>query len=201
MIYIVSGYWRSGTSLMMRALTAGGLDPLYQEGRSEELNRVLGTEDYAPNPAYFELDARVMSRFDFPLGHDGKLIKCLTAGIPTLYPMDYLMVGMWRHPEEIRQSYNAMTRKQGVVAPTWLDYGPDQLARYERRMDLLRDHVHNRRDMQYVEVKYRDELQADPVGTFTRLRDCGWPINVEAAASAVEPERCRVKLEALVGGC
>ena len=41
MIYVVTGYWRTGTSMMMKCLEAGGLDALYRK-RTDSVARANG---------------------------------------------------------------------------------------------------------------------------------------------------------------
>lgn len=56
---IVSGYMRTGTSMMMQIMQAGGLDVCYDKNVDIERNKNLdvGEIDYHPNPnGYFELD-------------------------------------------------------------------------------------------------------------------------------------------------
>ena len=48
MLYIVSGFMRTGTSMMMKALEAGGLEAAYQQSR-EAMRKRYADEHYDPN--------------------------------------------------------------------------------------------------------------------------------------------------------
>lgn len=201
---IVTGYGRSGTSAMMGALIAGGWDAVYTPDRDTELN-ASEHNVYLGNKHYYEAADATVDEFAFPRGHPNKAIKSLTVyGIRRLAPMrdGYKVILMWRHPEEIRQSYVAMKRtRPNEVPPVWLDHGPDQMANYEAHMDLIVDHINNRADMDYIKVRYREELLADPHGTMERIKwGLGIELDVDRAAASIDTTQCRAKLEALTVG-
>ena len=52
MLYVVSGFKRTGTSMMMHALIAGGLDGVYSEQRQHITDKIPEGE-YNPNPNGF----------------------------------------------------------------------------------------------------------------------------------------------------
>lgn len=192
--YLVSGYMRTGTSMMMEALIAGGLEAVYSPER-QTLTDQWGGDGYVPNEEYYELPYYRTKVAGFPRMYEGKLLKILYGGISDLAPLSngLRVVFMRRDPEEIRQSEEAFFKRQ--KAPLWLCDGG-----YERRMDLAMDHLHNRRDVLSVtELQYRDVL-ADPLMAFNLLRGEGWPIDVAVAALVVDPAKCRFRLEELEVG-
>ena len=194
MLYLVSGYMRTGTSMMMGALIAGGLEAVYSDER-QRLNDDWGGDGYTPNERYWEPTATMMREEGFPRMHDGKLLKVLYGGIPNLAPCPHgiRIVFMRRHPEEIRQSEEAFFKRR--KAPPWLEDSG-----YEERMSLAVEHAHNRRDVRSVtEFQYRDVV-ADPAEAFRYLRDIGWPIDAVRAAATVDPALCRFRLEELEVG-
>src|SRR5438034_10843117 len=93
--YVVSGHPRTGTSMMMHALTAGGLVPSF----SPEVDRgakVVG--DYVQNPnGFFELSAAEQRDPWFPRRHAGRLIKSQYRQLVGLAPGQYKVVFMMRH--------------------------------------------------------------------------------------------------------
>jgi len=96
MIYIVTGYMRSGTSMMMQALIAGGLEADYDE-RRERMNDNYGDKFYRPNGGgFYELSYMEYKKENFPLDHEGKLIKALRGGIDQIAPHEYKIVMMLR---------------------------------------------------------------------------------------------------------
>ena len=52
-VYIVSGYMRSGTSMMMKVLEGAGMSARYNREKDAVLEAKYGREDYHPNPGGF----------------------------------------------------------------------------------------------------------------------------------------------------
>jgi len=190
MIYLVTGYMRSGTSMMMQCLVAGGLDPVY-DPRREHMNETYGDEHYKPNAkGFYEPSYMEYRKFGFPKMYDGKLMKILRGGVPTLAVADYLVILMRRDPEEIRQSYEAFF---GGSADMVI------LNNYEERLANSEEMIRNRRDMSLTCLDYRSVVD-DPRPAFETLHGNGWPIDVDAAAAEVDPTQCRFRLEQLEVG-
>lgn len=190
MIYLVTGYMRSGTSMMMQSLIAGGLEALYDE-RRENMNKSYGDEHYKPNAkGFYEPSYMEYRKFGFPKMHDGKLLKVLRGGVPMLAVADYLVILMRRHPEEIRQSYEAFFGGKADMVI---------LNNYEERLTNTEEMIRNRRDMNLTCLDYRTVVD-DPNLAFETLRENGWPIDVDVAAANVDPTQCRFRLELLEVG-
>jgi len=197
MVYLVSGYMRTGTSMMMKALEAGGMEAVYNPIR-ENLNKFHGDEYYQPNGGgFYELQRHEYRHRDFPLMYEGKLIKMLFKGLTRLrvLPTGYRVVFMQRDPEEILQSYDAFFQVQGgipeQVHAVINDYYPmmnDNLAR-----------LRNRKDTEVVTLWYRAVVE-NPIGAFEYLWDSGWPIDPQKAAAIVDPTLYRFRKEQLAIG-
>jgi len=188
-VYVVSGFMRSGTSMMMQALIAGGMEAEYRESRDDMKNR-FRDEDYDPNPHLFELERKDYQAPDFPKGYEGKLIKALRMGPGRMQVMpDIRVVFMRRDPEEIRQSYMAFFGRA--------DYTVEQIEKdVERSLEAIR----NRRDTRLMEVWYRNVVE-NPVPCFERIRRFfGVPLDVEKAAGVVDEKWLRYRLEELEVG-
>lgn len=190
MIWICSGFMRSGTSAMMAALVAGGMSAEYSEQRNQVADR-HADQHYHPNPAgLFEVPLREYQDPDFPLRYQGKLIKVMSWGLDGLAvnPQGYRVVLMQRDSEEIRQSYEAFFDRP--LRMPWFDQYTERM---ERAVKMLR----NRNDVLSVDaVQYRD-LVANPLSELAML---DWPIDVRAAAKIVDPKQCRFKREILTVG-
>lgn len=79
-VYVIGGFMRSGTSMMMRALEAGGMEACYRKSR-DQMKARYADDQYDPNAGgLYELERRDYRRPDFPIGYEGKLIKCLQRG-------------------------------------------------------------------------------------------------------------------------
>ena len=189
-VYIVSGYPRSGTSMMMRALIAGGMEAAYDDDRNGMARRA-SDDHYQPNPdaELFELADWKYQSFGFPLAYQGKLIKAVTMHARNLDVCPMKVVFMRRHPEEIRQSFHAFfqTRRAPSV---------EQITNeVEWTLRQMRD----RRSIELVDFSYRDVL-ATPLDHMRALMTAGWPIDPVAAAREVRPELMRYRAEQLEAG-
>ncbi len=187
--YFVSGYMRTGTSMMMQALEAGGLEPAFNPVR-DKMNKDFGDKDYKPNPGgFYELHRKEYSQNGFPKMYEGKLIKLLWGGITKIAVGNYKVVFMMRDPEEIRQSYEAFFRGSA----------PENLKNYDRMMKDTIDMLKNRKDTELIILKYRDVIE-NPRREFLKLREARWAIDLEECIKFINPDLCRFKKEKLTMG-
>jgi len=182
MLYIVSGFMRTGTSMMMQALEAGGMEAVYSAKRNAEMNARWGQPDYLPNDNYYELDGEDYLRGDLEQRYEGKLVKCLWGGVLRLPPGDYRVVFMRRPAAEIRISLTAF-------------FGGDDAARQfpdlDKAMDGIVEVLKDRKSFRSVDVvEYRDVL-ADPAKVFRSLKSAGWPIDPVKASAIPSRDKAR----------
>lgn len=189
-LYVVSGFMRTGTSMMMRALESGGLPAAYQQSRDVMKNR-HADEHYDPNfGGLYELEKRDYRERYFPLKYAGRLIKALNLGVSRMavMPDGIKVVFMRRHPEEVRQSYMAFFEQNLRVND------------FDRNMADAIQRIENRKDVLSLDVFWFREVIDFPLAHFEALRDRGWPIDAQAAAALVDPALCRYKIEDLTVG-
>jgi hypothetical protein len=182
---------RSGTSMMMRALEAGGMEACYRASRDVMKNRYTD-EHYDPNPTgLYELERKDYAHPEFPRMYAGKLIKALQMGPAHMRAMEggIRVVFMLRDPEEQRQSYMAFF---GGQAPT-----ADQIAqRVERALEAAK----NRRDTTVMEIEYSYAI-SNPRHTFLRVASFfGVDLDIDKATAVVEPVYYRFRREELEVG-
>lgn len=190
-LYVVTGWIRHGTSMMMRCLEAGGLEAAYDAKRDASMNRRLGDGDYQPNEdGFMELSAEQYKAADFPGAYEGKLVKCLRQGVLNLPSDNYRMIYMRRDGEECRQSVQAIF-STNVPA--------DFAEMVERETARIMGIMQQRRDCRVSEVWYRDAVER-PRETFTKLAADGWPIDPVKAAAMVDPSKYRFRREQLAVG-
>ncbi len=108
-ITIVSGLPRSGTSLIMQMLVAGGLPPLIDDLRTADENNPRG---------YFEFDPVKRLRSDqswleSAQGHAVKIIHLLLRELPTDGSFSYRVLLMHRSLDEVVASQRAMLTRAG----------------------------------------------------------------------------------------
>ncbi len=105
--YIVSGLERSGTSMLMQILHAGGLPMAYDHGSRPP-------DDDNPK-GYFELEGgKIISRLmdqTFPIEeYKGKFVKITAYGLKFLPPGNYKIIYSRRNIEEILDSMEKMAK-------------------------------------------------------------------------------------------
>ncbi|HNY87520.1 MAG TPA: hypothetical protein PKN23_13545, partial [Candidatus Hydrogenedentes bacterium] len=109
-IVVVSGLPRSGTSMMMRMLAAGGM-PLFTDGvRAADSDNPLG---------YFEHEAvkRLREDASWVPGAAGKAVKVVSALLPALPEgFQYRVILMRRPLEEVLASQRRMFGRRGAPA-------------------------------------------------------------------------------------
>ena len=185
MIYLVTGL-RSGTSMMMAAFEAGGMDVVKSSARDRLVHVAVDrmADDYKANPtSFYEPQYRNEARQpDWPRKYDGKVLKVIIPFLNEVAVHDYRVLFMRRDAEEMRQSYFAA-------------HGGDVRNMEQTVAEALRT-LSNRKDVELQELWYPDVLN-DPRGSFESL---GWPLDVTRAASVIDPTRYRFKRELLHAG-
>lgn len=189
-IAVVSGLPRSGTSMMMRMLEAGGL-PLLTDG-------VRGADDDNPRGYYeYERVKRLERESDkswlaTARGKGLKVISHLLKELPGDYA--YRVIFMQRDLREVIVSQARMLERRGEP-----DAGGDDA----RTTDLFRKHlVHVKLTLaqpnfELLEVTHRAAL-ADPRATAERVRRfLGRDLDLDRMAAAVDPSLYRNRSEEL----
>lgn len=221
MLYIVSGFVRSGTSMMMDALIAGGMAAEWSRERDEAMNRKFADEHFKPNESYREVALTEYSDLDFPLKYDGKLIKVMSWGLAQMRRIPHRIVFMLRDPWEIAESYersfgkamsiNVRGIEMRVEASPLSPYANDPYndlvsdearwwrsegavawkRRYEAMTKAAIVAAESRKDCDELIALNYADVLADPPGVFTRLSDI-FPIDPAKAAAVVDKQRKRV---------
>ncbi len=106
-LVIVSGLPRSGTSLMMQMLRAGGLEPLTDGSRTPDEDNPEGYWEWEPVKK-LRTNPRLVEQAD------GKVLKVISALLPSLPGKHrYTVIYMVRPTEEVVDSQWAMLARQG----------------------------------------------------------------------------------------
>jgi hypothetical protein len=190
MIYVVSGYMRTGTSMMMNALSAGGLNPLVNREREGVLMKAMEGAAHHPNPSgLFELSHQeAQIAILNPARFDGYLMKVLAGAMTRLAAWQWKVVFMQRPYSEVRQSCEA-------VFDTKVMRGDEAILdekSWGGMMRYVQGQMSVRNDIDWMEIPYHGVLAA-PVKTFEILRDWGLPIDADKAAATIDPEQCRFR--------
>ncbi|MFP3940728.1 MAG: sulfotransferase family protein [Thermoanaerobaculia bacterium] len=188
-VVVVSGLPRSGTSMAMKMLEAGGLELVTDHQRTADVDNPKG---------YFE-DERVK---DLAEAEDaswvtearGRAIKVVSSLLPHLpRELNYRLLFMRRHLEEVVASQNKMLERRGETSETPDDRMMELYAGHLRRVDAMLRHAPHFRwiDLHYSSVLERPSEAAERVRNFL-----GMDLDVERMAGAVDEGLYRNRAEA-----
>lgn len=187
-VYGVSSFFRSGSSMMMRCLQFGGMTIEYDPKFDRMWWQQEGDKSYNPNPkGYFHADDFDTDFPTFYEDHKGHAIKIPRSELTVVAKGAYKVLFMTRDPQEILASMRASTpfRSWGNLEVKVHFY------------DLIKEETlkraNARSDMEVLEVQYSDVI-ANPKKELQRIREFGFPINVDHAAQAVEPQLYRHRI-------
>lgn len=138
--------------------------------------------DKNPN-GFFEVAMSERMGPDFPLRHDGGLVKCFIPDLLKLPVAEYRVVAMRRRGDEIIESAGAMLPGRSLSGP-----------RVEAQRDRAYEILAVRSDVVSITVLDYADVVADPVAAFTKLFAAGWAISPKRAAELVDPELYRTRL-------
>jgi hypothetical protein len=183
-IVVVSGLPRSGTSLMMQMLDAGGFPVLTDAERPPDENNPRGYYEYAPvkrmpsGDTAWLADAR---------GKAVKIVSALLPLLPTIYP--YRIVFMQRDLEEVVQSQQAMRARLGSAnGATDADKLLEDTARHVQAIEKW---LSAQARLSVLFVGYADVL-ADAAGNARQVADfIEAPLDIAAMVRAVDPSLWR----------
>ncbi len=178
-ITVVSGLPRSGTSLAMQMLAAGGIPPVTDHERAPDPDNPKG---------YFEFERVKRLRTDKAwlgdaAGRSVKVIHMLLTELPADRP--YRVVFMRRDLDEVIRSQGVMLARSGRSGA---GLPPDRLAAmYEQQLAGVARWMAERPCFRVLDVPYAD-LIGDATGWAARIDAfLGGAMDKEAMARAVDP--------------
>lgn len=188
-VYIVSGLPRSGTSMMMRMLDAGGLTPFTDGERTADIDNPEGYYEFERAKDLEKEPDKSWVRG--ARGHALKVISFLLRHLPD--DNAYRIVYMRRHLDEVLKSQDKMLDRLGNAAP-----GADLEAMKEAyRNDIVAARLFARKQsyMEMIEIDYRAAV-TDPAGAAREVRDfLGVGLDEAAMAAAVKASLYRNRAE------
>jgi hypothetical protein len=179
-IVIVSGLPRSGTSMMMKMLSAGGMELSTDEVRSADEDNPLG---YFEDERVKQLDkAADKSWIHAQRGRAIKVISFLLQELPA--GCRYKVLFMRRDLEEVVASQNKMLSRRGESDPGAADEKMIEIyARHLRKVEFL---MADRPDIDHLDVSYNEALEQPGEIARRVARFLNLALDVEAMASAVD---------------
>lgn len=184
-VVIVSGLPRSGTSMMMRMIAAGGVPPLTDSARGADEDNPLGYFEYEPVKRT-KADA---SWLDLAGGHVVKMVHMLIQDLPTDLPgRAYAVVLMHRDLDEVLASQAKMLARSGRAA------APGAVLRrvYEAQMGQVKGWMDRHAAFRRLDVDYA-RVVADPAGEAGRVAAFLGLATAKNMAAAVDPSLHRNK--------
>ncbi len=185
-VTIVSGLPRSGTSLMMQMLAAGGM-PLLSDGlRAADNDNARGYLEFQPVKRLREDNSWMANA----AGRALKVVCPLVRELPEGYR--YRVILMKRPLEEVLASQRAMLARQGRQGSAIADSRLAEI--FERRLAEAETWLQKQAHISSLTVHYHDCLAQPAVVAAAVNRFLGGGLNEQAMAAAVEPslrhQRC-----------
>ena len=160
-LLVVSGLPRSGTSLMMQMLRAGGIEPLTDARRGADEDNPEGYWEWEPIKK-LPKDPRLIEQAD------GKVVKVVSALLPSLPGKHrYTIIYMVRPIEQVIDSQWAMLARQGMLPKSERQHLVEVQEHHSRQ---IREVLKKSERVTLLEVSYPD-LVADPGAVVARLAE------------------------------
>jgi len=146
-IYIVSGLPRSGTSMLMQILDAGGL-PVASDGKRKP--------DRSNPKGYLEVESiidKLKANPDFVFNFEDKVLKVIAYGLQYLPPGSYKVIYMDRNIDEILDSMEEMMSAKD-------EERDDTKTSFIKLNNKTKADIKDREDMKVLFVDYNEILSS-----------------------------------------
>ena len=185
-ITVVSGLPRSGTSMMMKMLEAGGIPPVTDELRAADEDNPKG---------YYEFErVKQMDQGDtgWVVDARGKVIKVISALLKHLPPGEqYRVVFVRRNMPEILASQRKMLIRRGEDPDKMDDAQMAML--FEKHLTQIDEWLRSQSNFRVLYVHY-SEVLAEPQPQIAKINDfLGGTLDAAAMAGMVDPDLYRNK--------
>ena len=186
-ITVVSGLPRSGTSMMMQILAAGGVEPLTDGIRQPDEDNPMGYHEFDP-AANLAMDSSWVQQ------GRGKVVKVVAQLLPWLPRGEqYRVVFLRRDLREVVASQKAMLQRLNRDGAGLSD--EQLMATYRKQLEGVQRALGGRPDIAVTEVDYA-ALLAEPEPELVRLATfLERPFDANKAAGAIRPELRRQKAD------
>ena len=183
-VTIVSGLPRSGTSMMMKMLEAGGLPPMTDNLRTADVDNPKGYYEFERVKKLEEGDVAWLPEAE---GKVVKVISALLKHLPDGY--EYRVIFMRRNMGEILASQKKMLQNRGEATDVVSD--EEIAALFDKHLQHIRQWIESHPNVSVLYLHYSDVL-ADPLPQARRVNAfLGNTLNVEAMALTVDPDLYR----------
>jgi hypothetical protein len=186
-IVIVSGLPRSGTSMMMKILEAGGQTVVIDGLRAADPDNPEG---------YYELErVKELDKGDTAWVHDlgGKAVKVISALLEYLPPgEEYRVVFMHRQIDEVLRSQRKMLAHRGEMPPTGAGVDDTEMANlFARHVEMVQNWLAAQPNFSVLEVQYNALLQDPQRHVAAVNRFLGGGLDEARMAAVINPDLYR----------
>jgi hypothetical protein len=187
-IILVSGLPRSGTSMMMRLLEAGGLELVTDGRRPADDSNPMG---YFEDERIKRLQAGDHEWLESATGKVAKVVSPLLEYLPT--QRCYKLLFMLRSVEEIVASQRRMLRHGGQDAGAVADAELADV--YRKHLRRIESWLAAQPHLDTMYVRYRDVIEAPEVNAIRIGRFLGRQLDHRAMVGIVDPGLYRAREE------
>lgn len=187
-ILIVSGLPRSGTSMMMKMLEAGGVQPLTDNLRIADDDNPKGYYEFEPVKALRQGD------FGWLKDAQGKAVKVIATLLPYLPDtFSYQVIFIHREMREILASQKRMLLNRGEDPDKVSDH--DMARIYEKHLKQVDDWLRTHPNIQRLDVNYNQMIQ-NPTPDIERInRFLGGSLDPQMMSEAIDVRLYRQRVE------
>ena len=177
LITIVSGLPRSGTSLMMQMLNAGGMPVLTDGERKSDTDNPRGYLEWEPAK-------QLPKQPDLIDQAEGKAVKVISQLLLALPPgRQYRVIFMERPLPEVLASQDEMLKRRGVTDTVSHDMMSKAFLDHLKKVNTWLD---GNQHVKVLRLQYPDVIR-DPKTSATAIKDfLGSPLDVELMAQQVD---------------
>ena len=186
-VTVVTGLPRSGTSLMMQMLSAGGIRPLTDQVRAPDESNPRGYFEFEPvkrlpaDPCWLA-QAR---------GHAVKIIHVLVPHLPVDGTLRYRVILMRRDMQEILASQRAMLERQGKKSED-----ETLLVRaYRAQLSSLEEWLRTREQFSTLSIDHRDLIENPRAAAIEIDNFLDGGLDIEAMVHVVDPALYRQRVQ------
>lgn len=183
-ITIVSGLPRSGTSMMMRMLEAGGLPPITDNLRTADLDNPQGYYEFE---RVKKLDRGDTAWLATAQGRTVKVISALLQHLPATY--EYKVIFIERHMNEILASQRKMLAHRQEDSEDLTD--AEMTALFEKHLREIHQWLARQPNFRVLYIHYSD-LLSEPTAHAAQVNQfLGGGLDVNKMASVIDPSLYR----------
>lgn len=178
LITVVSGLPRSGTSLMMQMLAAGGLPVLTDGLRPADENNPKGYFEWEPAKALKQNPGAIADAE----GKVVKIISALLAHLPATH--EYRVLFMMRPLDEVIASQNRMLERMGKPVPR--TPSDAVIAAFQKHLKEVEGWLAGKSHLKVMRVNHADVLAQPRESARSIAEFVGAPLSVEPMTAQVE---------------